>query len=140
MDFGRRITASIFLCMAAAVSGMSGWANAAVSLGGASQAENYYSIQFDTIGVTNPTYHLPAIPNAGDLTVSFGTHFNGQSFGEMHNSLGDTSPSNPLSLASVAGTAVQTMFDLSHPAGPVLGGVPGTRSTRRRWPSSSAMR
>ncbi|MCA9168904.1 MAG: hypothetical protein KDB23_14620 [Planctomycetales bacterium] len=128
MDLGRRITASIrFVLLAAVACSLTAGrtCRAAVSLGGTSQAEAYYTVQFDTLGLTNPSYTFSAIPDGADLTISFGTHFVGQSFGEMHNSLADTTPSNPLTLANIPGSSVSTMFDLSHPGGLVLGGVQG---------------
>ncbi len=96
---------------------------AAVVLGGTTQDDTIYMIQFDKANVINPTVTFPNIPNIGDLTVSFGTQFVGQSSGSTNNSLGDTSPTAPLTLDPNG--MVKTIFDLSSPSGIVLGGVKG---------------
>jgi hypothetical protein len=79
-------------------------------------------VTFDRFGIVNPSYTFPA----GDdtITVSFGTHFEGQEPGATYNSLANTSPTGPLTLAwSTA--SVATQFDLANRETPVLGGVDG---------------
>lgn len=83
-----------------------------------------YGVAFNQISAANPSYTISGIPNVGSVTVSFGTLFKGQAFGVEHNSLVDTTPSNPLMLDYSKGTAM-TMFDLAKPKGLVLGGNVG---------------
>jgi hypothetical protein len=54
------------------------------------------------------------------VTVSFGSRFEGQTLGSSDNSLNDTSPSNPLTLAELP--IVQTSFDFANAMDVVLGG------------------
>jgi hypothetical protein len=130
MDFGRWSTDRISLrwqsflaCLGMALA-TAGELSAAVSLGTPPDVDATFSISFDTINQVNPTYSFHDVPDVGDLTVSFGVLFAGQTLGNMHNSLGDTSPTGPLTLAWPQGHSVKTMIDLSHPTkGPQLGGV-----------------
>jgi hypothetical protein len=122
MQFVKRTWVGLFVASFAI-----GWgvrpAEAAVVLGGTSDAEEIYCIQFNEVGLVNPSFTFPDIPDVGDLTVSFGTRFAGQSPGDMHNSLDDTIPNPPLRLAPSG--IVKTMLDLSSPSGVMLGGVQG---------------
>lgn len=72
------------------------------------------------VGTVNPVYSLPSVSGYGDLTISFGTHFVGQTVGSA-NSLTDTTPIGPLTL-SAAGPKVATALDLANPNMPGLGG------------------
>ncbi len=126
METGRRFAGLV----RAAVMGLL-WCNsaliadAAVVLGGTPSTDVVYQVPLNTIGVRNPSFTFQNVPEVGDLTVSFGTHFVGQVPGSMPNSLIDSTPTPPLQLAS-NGTYVQTMFDFSHPNHVALGGVQGT--------------
>ncbi|MFO0912677.1 MAG: PEP-CTERM sorting domain-containing protein [Pirellulales bacterium] len=50
----------------------------------------------------NPAYSFSNVDQLGDITVQFGSRFVGQSYGAMANSLGDTSPSGPLTIDMAA--------------------------------------
>lgn len=71
-----------------------------------------YPVPLTQLNVTNPQYTAPNIPNVGNVTVSFGTLFQGQSYGSEHNSLSDTTPTNPLTLDYSKGSAV-TLYDFA---------------------------
>jgi hypothetical protein len=124
MVIGRRRLASVVV-MTALVGGWSGGrtAEAAVVLGGTTGADEIFSITFDTVGVVNPIATFSDVPGIGGLTVSFGTHFLGQTRGSSYNSLSDTVPTSPLTLDPSG--KVKTMFDLSSASGIMLGGVEG---------------
>ena len=122
MEFGSRIWIPLLLAFTLACPS-SRSIQAAVVLGGTTEAEEIYCIQFDTVGVVNPTVTLPNIPDIGDLTVSFGSRFMGQSPGSMHNSLDDTVPNPPLRLNP--NVNVKTLLDISSPTGVMLGGTQG---------------
>jgi hypothetical protein len=96
---------------------------AAVELGGSAGGNEQFSIEFDRLGVVNPVVTFNDVPDVGSLTVSFGTRFVGQTFGAMHNSLDDTTPTAPLRLDPTG--VVKTMFDVSSGAAIALGGVQG---------------
>ena len=86
---------------------------AAVSMG-VMEENSGGMINFDTFGQVNPVY------NVGGTTVSFGSAFEGQVLGSMHNELIDSSPSSPLRLDANA-PDVSTLFEIT--AGDiVLGG------------------
>jgi hypothetical protein len=122
MQFVKRTWVALFVACFAVGLGVRP-AEAAVVLGGTSDAEEIYSIEFNEVGWVNPSVTFLDIPDVGDLTVSFGTRFAGQSPGDMHNSLDDTIPNPPLRLAPSG--MVKTMLDLSSPSGVMLGGVQG---------------
>ncbi|MCA9266664.1 MAG: hypothetical protein KDA60_22555 [Planctomycetales bacterium] len=98
----------------------------AVTLGSVPNHMTSYGVEFTEFGVEDPSYTFSGIPDVGDATISFGTHFVGQTLGSMHNSLSDTSPNSPLQLARGGNTHTETMFDFSSPTQPVLGGVQGS--------------
>jgi hypothetical protein len=124
MVIGRRMLAVVVLFSFWASGRLSERAaEAAVVLGGSTDADEFYTITFDHVGLMNPSVTFADVPNVGDLTVSFGTHFVGQSRGSTYNSLADTSPLGPLALDPSGNTKV--MFDLSAPSGIMLGGVDG---------------
>jgi hypothetical protein len=107
----------------AGILGLGNPAQGAVMFGGAPPSDDVYSITFSKPNVVNPVVNFPDVPKAGEtMKVSFGTRFIGQTYGEMHNSLDDTSPTPPLRL-DPTGT-VKTMFDMSA-GGIVLGGIQG---------------
>jgi len=115
-----RIPAQItFVLMVALSIGTATVAFAAVELGGPITATEQYGLSFETAGLTNPSYRFDT--SHGEMEVSFGTHFLGQTFGHSHNSLLDTTPISPLQLG---GTSM-TMFDVGNPNGIVLGGTDG---------------
>jgi hypothetical protein len=124
MVLGRRMLSWLVLLSVLASGGLSSsTAMAAVVLGGSTNVDEFYTLTFDHIGVTNPSVTFSNVPDVGDLTVSFGTHFIGQSRGSTYNSLADTSPTGPLALDPKGMTKV--MFDLSAPSHVMLGGVDG---------------
>jgi hypothetical protein len=98
-------------------------AEGAVVLGGTTDAEQFYAINFEDIGDENPVRTFTNVPGIGDLTVSFGTHFLGQTRGSTYNSLDDTVPTNALTLDPSGN--VRVMFDFSAPTMVMLGGVDG---------------
>ena len=59
------------------------------------------------IGTQAPVYQV------GDVTVSFGTHFEGQQLGHEPNTLVDSTPNGPLTLGT-SGPTVATSVDLAH--------------------------
>jgi hypothetical protein len=103
---------------------LTSWCSAAVVMGGPPSGDAVYSINFDTFNMVNPTYTFQNVPTAGEMTVSFGTHFAGQTLSSAPNALSDVTPSAQLALDH-SGGMTKTMFDLSHPSGPVLGGLTG---------------
>lgn len=117
MDLGVRLSA-VFLILWGAIP-----ARGAVVIGGPPPSGNLNSIAFDTVGVVNPEITFSNVPNVGDLTVSFGTHFVGQTLGRAYNSLASTAPNAPLQLNR--SEMVKTMFDLASPVGVSLGGMQG---------------
>lgn len=68
-------------------------------------------IQFNEVPyrTANPTYHVG--PAVGGLNISFGSHFLGQVLGATPNTLSDTTPNGPLTLASLF--PVMTSIDLA---------------------------
>jgi hypothetical protein len=72
---------------------------------------------------TNPTYVISNVESVGDLTVSFGSHFVGQVLGSDYNTLVDSSPTGPLTLAS--DPTVATVIDLAQSSIALGGVVPG---------------
>lgn len=98
--------------------------SAAVLLGGPPAGDAMYSIQFEQFNQVNPSYTFTDVPQAGTLTVSFGTHFAGQTLSSTPNALADTTPTGSLGLAH-SGPVAKTLFDLSRPTGPVLGTAAG---------------
>jgi hypothetical protein len=142
MDFGLRANMNAVLprvdrglrlvCLAAAVAlvgghlpGASSTSDAAVTLGGPPSGASLYSIEFEQFNQVNPTYTFTDVPQAGTLTVSFGTHFAGQTLSSTPNALADTTPSGNLALDHSGPAVSKTLFDLSRPTGPVLGSATG---------------
>lgn len=78
-----------------------------------------------TLGTTNPVYNFVAVPDIGDVTVSFGPMFVGQSVsGGTPDTLADFTPTaGPLSL-DLSGPSTFTAMDGSNPSSPVLSGTP----------------
>ena len=77
----------------------------------------------DPVGTVNPTYNFTALPGLGDVTVSFGGFFLGQSQAGSPPTLVDPTPGNPLAL-DPASPQVFTAMDGSNPGSPVLSGTP----------------
>ncbi len=99
-------------------------AQAAISWGPPPEGSSGGKIVFDKLNVVNPQYTYSDVPELGNLTVSFGTHFVGQKLGASYNSLSDTSPIGPLALAMVAELPdVMTQIDLANRSSFVLGGI-----------------
>jgi hypothetical protein len=98
---------------------------ALVDLGPGSFTAAASVITFDDIalGTINPTYSFPAVPGLGDVTVSFGGYFVGQSQGGAPPTLLDSTPDNPLALDPAA-PEVFTVDDAANPGSPVLSGTP----------------
>lgn len=127
MENGRQMAIRMYCalaCLLASQLVMSDGAHAAIQLVSPPTNQPIYGVSFNQISVANPSYTVSGIPNVGSVTVSFGTLFKGQAFGVEHNSLVDTTPSNPLTLDYSKGTAM-TMFDLAKPQGLVVGGNVG---------------
>lgn len=84
-------------------------------------------ITFDSpgLGTNNPVYSFVAVPDIGDITVSFGSHFVGQTLsGGFPVTLVDTSPDGPLALANNP-TGTEIVNDGAPGAtSPVLSGSP----------------
>lgn len=106
--------------------GASSGANAAlIDLGPGSFTPLASVIEFDEVGLgtVNPVYNFVGLPDLGDVTVSFGGYFAGQSVtGGFPVTLGDTTPSDPLAL-DPAGTSF-TVNDGASNSNPVLSGSP----------------
>ncbi len=94
--------------------------NAAISISSPSDCDDGFQVVFDALNDVNPSYTVGGVPGYGTVTVSFGSRFEGQTLGSTDNSLSDTSPSNPLTLAPLP--IVKTSFDLANPTDIVLGG------------------
>ena len=71
---------------------------------------------------TNPSYNFSGVQEYGDLTISFGSKFVGQTLGTSANSLSNSTPSGTLAL-DLAAPQVLTVFDLANPSAIGLGGV-----------------
>lgn len=83
-------------------------------------------ITFDEVALNtvNPVYNFTGLPGLGDVTVSFGGYFIGQTnTGGPVDTLADTTPDNPLALDPAA-PDVFTVNDGSNPTSPVLSGTP----------------
>ena len=86
-------------------------------------AEDASRITFDNSGDTNPTYTLTTA-SLGDVTVSFGPNFVGQTLtGGFPDTLDDTTPEGPLTL-DLNGPATRVVRDSANPSSPVLSGTP----------------
>jgi hypothetical protein len=70
----------------------------------------------------NPVYTFNNVPNLGQVNVSFGSLFQGQTAGAMNNSLNDTTPSSPLAL-DLNAPAVGVIMDSWAADKLVLGGM-----------------
>ena len=75
-----------------------------------------------TLDVVNPQFTFDDDPEYGSITVSFGTHFVGQTLGMSYNSLSETSPVATLSLAS-GPPDVTTQWDNDASTKFMLGGI-----------------
>lgn len=95
-------------------------ADAAISLGSPADCDDGFQVVFDKLNDVNPSYTFTGVPIYDTVTVSFGSRFEGQTLGSSDNSLDDTSPSNPLSLAELP--IVKTSFDMANAMDVVLGG------------------
>lgn len=85
-------------------------------------------IDFDeadlALGTENPTFSFTGVPNLGDISVSFGTHFVGQTTtGTGVITLDDTIPSGPLTL-DPSSAPVFTANDNAADTNPILTGTP----------------
>ena len=110
-----------------ALLGSNGFA-ALINLGPGSFTPAASVITFDTtevpLGTTDPVYNFVGLPDLGNVTVSFGGHFIGQSVtGGNPDTLADTTPDNPLALDPAAPTTF-TVNDGANPGSPVLSGTP----------------
>ena len=93
---------------------------AAISLGSPDDCDDGFQVVFDALNDVNPSYTVTGVPIYDTVTVSFGSRFEGQTLGSSDNSLDNTSPSNPLTLAT--DPIVKTSFDLANAMDIVLGG------------------
>ncbi len=76
------------------------------------------------VNTTDPVYNFLAVPGVGDVTVTFGGYFLGQTAsGSSLVTLSDTSPTGPLQLDPNA-PPTRIAVDLSKPTSPVLTGNP----------------
>jgi hypothetical protein len=82
-------------------------------------------ITFDgDLGDVNPTYSFTGVSGIGDIDVSFGGHFVGQTAtGGFPDTLSDTSPDSPLSLDPNA-PETEVVNDSASDTNPVLSGTP----------------
>ena len=97
-----------------------------IDLGPGSFMPSAQVITFDEVGLgtTNPSFSFPGLPDLGDVTVSFGGHFLGQTAGGgFPVTLVDDTPTGPLALDPAAPTT-QTVNDGSSDTSPVLSGSP----------------
>lgn len=71
------------------------------------------------INTLNPSFAFTGVPTYGDLTVSFGSLFEGQTLAATPNSLIDSSPSSPL-MFKTGGPDVATAIHLDHDVNPSI--------------------
>jgi len=101
---------------------------ALIDLGPGSFAPLAPVIEFDEValGTIDPVYFFPAIPGLGDVTVSFGGHFLGQSVcGPCFPvTLADTTPTGPLGLDPAAPDTFTAFDGAPGATSPILSGTP----------------
>jgi len=114
----------IFVVLGTVVAANNGRLEGAIAWGPPYEGGTNYKVVFDKLEEYNPVYEFQNDPQYGDMTVSFGTHFVGQTLGNSYNSLSQSSPLGPLTLAAGLPDVV-TQLDLRMPGTIRLGGVNG---------------
>lgn len=114
------VTVGMFLCVPTSYSAL-------INLGPGSFTPLAPQITFDEVplGTVNPVYNFVGLPSLGNVTVSFGGHFIGQSVtGGFPDTLLDFTPTGPLTLDPLA-PVTRTVNDGAPGAtSPVLSGTP----------------
>ena len=108
------------LVVAACCLGLASSSHAGISFGGSLSGNPVGTVTGGPINTINPSFNFSGVNVYGNMTVSFGSRFQGQALGSMMNSLSDTTPTNMV----LAGPNVMSMLDIANIAsGTVIGGA-----------------